>query len=269
MSAAFFAIVAPALAAFHVTPPLAALHGAQRCIVVATATQSQADTCSARLLVLDTLLPGQQLRCAEAPESFATLIEDCKEPLVCVGRNQLSLHWVGCEAVASRDGQSGSIILTATDRLAQVEDGYSDDGGSKWNGRSGKVTWLGRLSEHDSLLSADDSYSLAKAFEHGSNTGMEVSPERLTRLGSAVEELTNEFVSLAGPSVEKLLEQLGPAPEAPNALAMYVAALLNPIFPTNDDFLFIRPAVMTARSTGNRLDYAERGLQDAIKRLGQ
>ena len=49
--------------------------------------------------------------------------------------------------------------------------------------------------------------------------------------------------------------------------AVFVAALLNPIVPINDDFLFIRPAVMTARSTANRLDYAERGLQDAIRRL--
>ena len=64
-----------------------------------------------------------------------------------------------------------------------------------------------------------------------------------------------------------LLEQLGPAPEAPNAQAIHVAALLNPIVPVNDDFLFIRPAVMTARSTANRLDHAERGLRDAIKRL--
>ena len=234
--------------------------------VAATVATKMADTCSARLLVLDTLLPGQRLRCAEAPGSFAKLVEDSNEPLVCVGRNQLSLHWVGCEAMASRD-ESGSIILTASDRLAQIEDGYSDDGGSKWNGRVGSVQWLGRLSEQDTLLSEDDSYSLAKALEHGSNSGMEMSPERLVRVGKDVKELTDEFVSLAGPTVEQLLEQLGPAPEAPNAQAFHVAALLNPIVPINDDFLFIRPAVMTARSTANRLDYAERGLRDAIKRL--
>ena len=54
-------------------------------------------------------------------------MEDSKEPLVCVGRNQLSLHWVGCEAVVSRD-ESGSVVIAATDRLAQVKDDYSDDG---------------------------------------------------------------------------------------------------------------------------------------------
>ena len=234
----------------------------------AVAAVAVADTCSARLLVLADLLPGQRLRCAEAPESFAALVEDRKEPLVCVGRNQLSLHWVGCEAVVSRD-ESGSIVLAATDRLAQVKDDYSDDGGSKWNGRTGTVTWLGRLSEQDNLLSSDDIYSLAKAYEHGSNTGMEVGPERLAQLGKKVSELTDEFVSLAGPSVEELLKELGPAPEpeALNAQALYVAALLNPIVPIYDDLLFIRPAVLTSRSTGNRLDYAERALRDAIKRL--
>ena len=93
-----------------------------------------ADTCgTARLLVLDTLLPGQLLRCADAPPSFAALVAGSKEPLVCVGRNQLSLHWVGCEAVASLD-ESGSVVLTASDRLAQIDDDYSDDGGSKWMG---------------------------------------------------------------------------------------------------------------------------------------
>lgn len=225
-----------------------------------------ADTCgTARLLVLDTLLPGQLLRCADAPPSFAALVAGSKEPLVCVGRNQLSLHWVGCEAVASLD-ESGSVVLTASDRLAQIDDDYSDDGGSKWNGRTGSVTWLGRLSERDSLLSVDDSYSLAKAYEHGSNAGLEISPERLARLARDVRALCDEFVSLAGPGVEQLLEQLGPAPEAPNALAVHAAALLNPVDPIDDGVLFIRPAVMTARSTANRLDYAERGLRHAIER---
>jgi len=146
--------------------------------VAAAFALTVADTCSVRLLVLDTLLPGQRLCCDTAPESFASLVQDRKEPLVCVGRNQLSLHWVGCEATASWD-ESGSIILSASDRLAQIENDYSDDGGSKWNGRAGSVTWLGRLSEQDNLLSIDDSYSLAKALEHGSNLGLEVSPERL------------------------------------------------------------------------------------------
>ena len=232
----------------------------------AVVANTAADTCSARLLVLDTVLPSQQIRCAEAPASFAALVEDSTEPLVFVGRNQLSLHWVGCEALASRD-DSGSIVLTASDRMAQIEEGYGGDGGSKWNGRAGRVTWLGQLSEQDDLLSEDDSYSLAKALEHGSILGLEMSPERLARLGKDVKELTDEFVSLAGPRATELLEQLGPVPEAPNAQAVYVAALLNPIVPINDDFLFIRPAVMTARSTANRLDHAERGLRDAIKRL--
>tara|TARA_B110001452_G_C15103754_1_gene384807 strand:- start:144 stop:866 length:723 start_codon:yes stop_codon:yes gene_type:complete len=234
---------------------------------IRTAADTAADTaCSARLLVLDTLLPGQRIRCGGAPASFAALVEGSNEPLVCVGRNQLSLHWVGCEAVASRD-ESGSVVLTASDRLAQLEEGYGGDGGDKWNGRAGRVTWLGRLSEQDNLLSEDDSYSLAKALEHGSNGGMEMSPERLARLGKDVKELTDEFVSLAGPRATELLEQLGQPPEAPNAQAIHVAALLNPIVPINDGFLFIRPAVMTARSTANRLDHAERGLRDAIKRL--
>jgi hypothetical protein len=52
-----------------------------------------------------------------------------------------------------------------------------------------------------------------------------------------------------------------------NAQAVFIAALLNPIAAIDDSNLFIRPAVLTARSTANRLDYAERGLRDGIKRL--
>ena len=46
----------------------------------------------ARLLVLDTMLPGQRLRVDDAPTSFASLVADNAAPLVVVGRSGLSLH---------------------------------------------------------------------------------------------------------------------------------------------------------------------------------
>lgn len=236
------------------------------------ATITEATT--ARLLVLDTVLPGQQLRCDTAPDTFSALVDDCAEPLVLVGRNRWSLHWVGCEATASRD-EEGSVVLTASDRMALVEEGYGDDAGSKWNGRAGTVKFIGRLSEEDYLLSIDDNYSLTKAYEHGSVDGLDDNPERLARLGARLAELTEQWLSLVRSSgggetsvcVDAVLEQLGPAPEALNAKAMHIAALLNPIPAFDDEALFIRPAVMTARSTANRLTYAESGLSEAIKRL--
>ena len=235
-----------------------------------------AEASSARLLVLDTVLPGQRLCCDQAPESFAALVEECADPLVLVGRNQFLLHWVGCEATVSRD-VDGIVVLTANDRLAcldEVDPALTDDAGSKWNGRAGTVKWVGRLGEEDYLLSIDDNYSLTKAFEHGSTLGLDDNPERLARLGVTLTELTEEWLSLVRSSggetsarVEHLLEELGPEPEGLNAKAVFIAALLNPIPAFDDDLLLIRPAVMTARSTANRLKYAESGLRDAIKRL--
>eukprot|EP00966_Prymnesium_polylepis_P307082 7096478-Prymnesium_polylepis.1 len=179
----------------------------------------------ARLLVLDTVLPGQRLRCDQAPDSFAALVEDCTEPLVLVSRNQLSLHWVGCEATASRDDEGSVVVLTASDRLASVEEA-GDDAGSKWNGRAGTVTFFGRLREDDYLLSVDDIYSLTKAYEHGSNLGLNDNPERLSRLGALLTELTEQWLGTmrssgaeASARVDDVVEQLGPMPEALNAKA--------------------------------------------------
>lgn len=232
---------------------------------------TEVEASSARLLVLDTFLPGQSMRCDQAPDSFAVHVQECAEPLVVVG-NQLSLHWVGCEAVASCD-EDGTVVLTASDRMALIEEA-GDDAGSKWNGRAGTVKFMGCLSEDDYLLSIDDNYALTKAYEHGSTVGLDANPERLARLGATLTELTQEWLSLVRSSgaetsarVDEVLEQLGSAPTALNAQAVFIAALLNPIAAIDDSNLFIRPAVLTARSTANRLDYAERGLRDGIKRL--
>ena len=75
-------------------------------------------TPNARLLVLDTLLPGQCLRCEAPPQILRELIASEALPLVACGRNRLTLHSRGCEVAASVDGDD--VLLTATGRLCEL-----------------------------------------------------------------------------------------------------------------------------------------------------
>lgn len=55
-------------------------------------------------------------------------------------------------------------------------------------------------------------------------------------------------------------------PDEPNARALWVAALINPL-PALGVALEIRPAVLTARTTSRRLRIAKQGLRDSIDRM--
>ena len=61
-------------------------------MITASLALSVAAAPNARLLVLDTLLPGQCLRCESPPAAFRELLAREASPLVAVGRNRLSLH---------------------------------------------------------------------------------------------------------------------------------------------------------------------------------
>ena len=82
-------------------------------------------TIAARLLALDTLLPGQTLRCDGAPDEFRALVESSAEPLVVVGRSRLTLHSRGVEVCTQSDGDD--ILLRATGRLAEISDDGQDE----------------------------------------------------------------------------------------------------------------------------------------------
>jgi hypothetical protein len=70
--------------------------------------------------------------------------------------------------------------------------------------------------------------------------------------------------------LDALLSELGPMPSsaAPDELALWTAALLNP-FPTLGVALEIRPEVLTAPSAARRLQVVLLGLRDSIRRLRQ
>lgn len=215
----------------------------------------------ARLLVLDTLLPGQQLRCETPPAAFKRLVKSSSAPLVVVGSERLSLHSRGVEAIATADRDD--ILLTATGRIADLLE-HGEDEGSRWAGRAGTVRWLGRLTYNDTILSPDDA------------CGGDEDSERLARFSTLLGEMIEEWTRLVRSTgrerspgqLDRVLEALGPPPPAdsPNARAVYAGALINPL-PALGVALEVRPAVLTARTTQRRCSMAWQGLSDSIDRL--
>ena len=171
----------------------------------------------------------------------------------------------GCEVAASVDGDD--VLLTATGRLCEIVEEGADEG-SRWAGRAGTVEWLGSLGDDDYRLSNEDTYALAKAKEHGSSLGKEENPERLARLGVRLGDLAEEWATLVRATnrervpgqLDAIQASLGAMPEALNARAVHIAALVNPL-PALGVALEIRPAVLTARTTSRRLSMAEDGLR--------
>lgn len=218
--------------------------------------QSLSLSVPARLLVLETLVPGQRLDLeAEAPASFWNICKNEKEPLIVVGRQGRSLHFRGIEVFV----ENGNTIA-ATGRIAEITE-RGEDEGSRWAGRSGEVKWLGRLVEDDNLLSDDDN---KKPF----------ALEELHKLSDTLMELSKEWEELVRVTgrerfpghLDEILQDLGDRPSQPNARALWIAGLVNP-HPALGVALEIRPAILTAKSTHRRLVMTEQGLRDSISRL--
>ena len=129
----------------------------------------------ARLLVLDTLVPGQRLE-VEAHATLQELLAGLGEtPLVVVGRERLTLNRRGVEVVAVTGPDPGAdrLLLVTTGRVAEVCDGGGDEG-SRWAGRAGSVRWLGTLAADDAVLSPDDA-AAAAALPSDDQPSLEVS----------------------------------------------------------------------------------------------
>ena len=226
---------------------------------------------SVRLLVLDTLVPGQRLRLdtESPPRSFEDFCRNEQDPIVVVGREGLSLHARGVEVVLEDSNISSStsgcstpvLTLATTGRIAEIDDEGIDEG-SRWNGRKGRVRWLTNLNEDYLALSVDKEPT-------------EVTTEKIMALCETIGDLASEWeetVKVTGRErfpghLRGIVHDLGCSiPEEPNARALWVAALINPL-PALGVALEIRPAVLTARTTSRRLLVAQQGLQDSIDRM--
>jgi hypothetical protein len=231
----------------------------------------------ARLLVLDTLVPGQRLRLSQdtvdVPASFRELCTTCPDPIVVVGRQGLSLHSRGVQVFVEADADSVSstdsdtLSLAATGQVVDICDSGQDEG-SRWAGRQGTVTFLPCLSDDDLALSPNDSN------DNGKNS---ITPEQITSASESLQELFLEWEQLVRTvgrerfpgHLDGVLRDMGadmPATQSPNALALWIAGVINPT-PALGVALEIRPSVLTARSTQRRLILADQGLRDSIARL--
>jgi hypothetical protein len=221
----------------------------------------------ARLLVLDTLLPGQRLRleCDTAPASFRDLCESSQDPLIVVGRQGLSLHSRGIEVFVeqvSSDGETFT-LSAATGRIAELCHGGEDEG-SRWAGRQGTVKFLAFLGDDDLVLSPNDCITEEKKF----------APDQIASASESLKELFLEWEELVRNSgrerfpghLDGIRIDLGEMPENPNARALWIAGFINPL-PALGVAMEIRPGVLTARSTERRLIMADQGLRDSISRL--
>jgi hypothetical protein len=221
----------------------------------------------ARLLVLDTLVPGQRLRLEgdTAPASLRELCETSQDPLIVVGRQGLSLHSRGIQVFVEQDSSGGDTftLSAATGRIAEICHG-GDDEGSRWAGRKGSVNFLAFLDDDDLVLSPNDCITEEKKF----------APDQIASASESLRELFLEWEQLVRNSgrerfpgqLDGVRRDLGEMPETPNARALWIAGFINPL-PALGVALEIRPGVLTARSTERRLIMAEQGLRDSIARL--
>jgi len=163
--------------------------------------------------------------------------------------------------ISRTSGCSTPVTLAATGRIAEIYDEGIDEG-SRWIGRKGRVRWLTNLNEDDLALSVDKEPT-------------EVTTEKIIALCETIGDLASEWeetVKVTGRErfpghLRGIAHDLGCSiPDEPNARALWVAALINPL-PALGVALEIRPAVLTARTTSRRLSVAKQGLRDSIDRM--
>jgi hypothetical protein len=227
------------------------------------------DLMAAKLFVMEEpLLPGQIMRCREPPSlpGAASLVWDLiastSEPLIAVGCSERSLLSRGVHVTAGWDDTD--FILTATDRIADIVESGIDNGASAC--LDGGVQWLTPLQQDDFALSPDDGIS------RGPGDAPEALEPVCARLGYLVEEwceLVRGDSLFFDMELDVLLERLGRLPYGLNARALWVGALLNaqPELVPAPPAMKIKGAILTARTTAQRLQVVEYALCDSIQRM--
>ena len=202
------------------------------------------------------MLPGQRLRTAVPPQLVSVLRD--APTLVMVGRERMEPNSHGVEveveAIIERPdlrhvGLEADVVLAARRFCSVLEVG--PDEGSLWLGRAARVQWIAL--DDEEVEQADEVRERSEA---------------LARLSS----LWIDLVRSTGREREKgqldaVLGDLGDMPDAPNARALWVAALINPL-PALGLALEIRPsALMAGDSVELRQKIVQMGILDSIERL--
>eukprot|EP00962_Isochrysis_galbana_P061075 scaffold36274_cov125-Isochrysis_galbana.AAC.5 len=218
-----------------------------------------------RVFDFDAMVPGQRLA-LPCPSSFADICRDVASSaqIMCmVGRHRLNLHSHGVEVTVESISEKGSdgdaMVILQARRFCQVLD-VGEDQGSRWAGRTARARWV------DFGGDGGDG-EVGRADGTGTPT---------LELSAALEPLVQQWIALvrstgserAPGQLEGVLSDLGPMPaiSRPNARALWVVGLINPL-PALGVALEVRPAALMAATAEERLKVAEFGIRDSIKRL--
>lgn len=212
-----------------------------------------------RLLVFDSMVPGQRLQMDLVSPTFVTLLREqaaASGTLVMVGSHRLKLNTHGVEVklkVLDERSDGYACVVLQADRCCEVVD-VGEDEGSKWLGRAASVRWL-------------NFNTRAPAASHVANS-------------CELEALVQEWLQAVRSSgcerfrghLEEVVRDLGTMPEAskPDERALWVAGLINPL-PALGVAMEVRPAVLMAgcgcNSTERRLKAVEMGIRDSLMQL--
>jgi len=216
--------------------------------------QQMAEVSTVRMLILDAMVPGQQLACPVPPQLVETM--KATDELVMFGvdprSRSLCTRGVGVQLLTSEERDDGDfdVVLQAA-RLCEIVE-LGEDEGSRWLGREAKVRWVSLDTPDETMTDA----LLARS-------------EGLSVLVDEWEELVRNGGRERSPGqLDGVLRDLGPMPEAgaPSARALWIAGLINPL-PALGVALEVRPSARMAPTAEMRLQVVEMGLQDSIERL--
>jgi hypothetical protein len=208
--------------------------------------------CEVRLLIFDPMVPGQRLLLPSVPPTLVETLESHADTLVMAGRHRLQPHShgvaVAVELISARPDGEADIILKAGRRCELVSVG--PDEGSRWIGRFATARWLEDQTPDEDV--GTDLRAMTDGFASLVDEWLD-----LVRCGRR-----ERFPG----HIDNVLRDLGDMPDAPDACALWVAGLINPL-PAIGVAEEVRPAVLTASSTRQRVRAADWGLRDSIERL--
>ena len=207
------------------------------------------------------VVPGQRMNITAPPEVVELFADSRTRPVVALGRDRAEVHSHGVEVklralqlrpvVPNIHPEGTADIVLEACRIVRVN--TVPDSGHRWLGRPARGKWVELDAEQEG---PPEEEVLARSEAIGTSATTWVGLVRSTARGKFQNQL------------DEALQDLGPMPAAdkPNARALWVAGLINPVkgvrLATE-----VRAAVLMAASVENRLRTVESALGDSLRRL--
>ena len=222
---------------------------------------------SCRLVVLESMVPGQKLIMTAPPELVELLQSgSASSPIVVLGRQgdrphshgvSIELESVTPVPVSPVHPEGTADVVISARRLVEVVE-VMPHFGNPWFGRPARARWIDVLDREPAEPSVIER---AKALKETVDVWLGL----VRQIGSR---------QISPEELERVLANLGTMPDAeqPSARALWVAGLLQPAGPSIGKAAAaydVRGAALMAPNAHLRLKAVERAMADSIKRLGQ